>query len=160
MKKILSIFLASALLISNLSTVFASDIDNELKNDVHTATLQQIKPVQEGDDYAWMLVTEPGEIASGMGALGLGHGNPEIFGEDTAVVFTQDRIDLQEICEKYDIALPQKEDMSITITYSSEDIDYSNEMSNGTQINDTQIIEEDMLPKTTGNEVGVLSTND
>ena len=161
MKRILSIFLASLLLVSNASMVFAANVDDVAEDNLHTITLQRTKPIREGDDFAWTLVAEPGELAMGMNALGLGNQNSDIFGEDTTIIFAPERVDLEEICTKYDVVAPFMDNMPITITYSSEDIDYSNETNNETS-NETQIIEDDISisPRTTGSFNYTIEPND
>lgn len=101
-------------------------------NTVHTVTLQHTEPALVGDEYSWMLVSEPGQLGYILNALGLSNQDPvainEQLGEDeTTVVYQQDDIDLEQICNKLgldkDTLLADlANNKSITITYSYDDV--------------------------------------
>lgn len=101
-------------------------------NTVHTVTLQHIEPARVGDEYSWMLVSEPGQLGYSLNVLGLSNQDPveinELLGEDeTTVVYQQDYIDLEQICNKLgldkDTLLADlANNKSITINYSYDDV--------------------------------------
>lgn len=99
---------------------------------IHTVTLQHTEPARVGDEYSWLLVSEPGQLGYSLSALGLSNQDPvEInkqLGEDeTTVVYQQDYIDLEQICNKLglnkDTLLTDlANNKPITINYSYDDV--------------------------------------
>ena len=113
----------------NIETLNDAEVTD---NTVHTVTLQHTEPARVGDEYSWMLVSEPGQLGYSLNALGLSNQDPvvinEQLGEDeTTVVYQQDDIDLEQICNKLgldkDTLLADlANNKSITITYSYDDV--------------------------------------
>ena len=113
----------------NIETLSDAEVTD---NTVHTVTLQHTEPARVGDEYSWMLVSEPGQLGYSLNALGLSNQDPaainEQLGEDeTTVVYQQDDIDLEQICNKLgldkDTLLADlANNKSITITYSYDDV--------------------------------------
>lgn len=113
----------------NIETLSGAEVTD---NTVHTVILQHTEPARVGDEYSWMLVSEPGQLGYSLNALGLSNQDPaeinELLGEDeTTVVYQQDYIDLEQICNKLvldkDTLLADlANNKSITITYSYDDV--------------------------------------
>lgn len=100
-------------------TAFAAE------SSTHTVTLQKIAPVEEGEDYAWLITSERGQLASSIRALGLGNISSDLFDEeDVDAIFTQDTIDIDNICEKFglNISRTSLNVSPITITYDQADV--------------------------------------
>lgn len=133
------IFLAGIIILSVIIFVLKPTKNMETLNDaevtdntVHTVTLQHTEPARVGDEYSWMFVSEPGQLGYSLNALGLSNQDPveinELLGEDeTTVVYQQDYIDLEQICNKLgldkDTLLADlANNKSITITYSYDDV--------------------------------------
>lgn len=112
-------FVESSTEIKETKTFNYSDVE---ENIIHTMTLQRTEPMKEGDEYAWMIISEPGQLSACINALGLGNPNPKMFGEDTSVVFAQDEINLEQIRNKFnlDINTPLVDNAPLTITYLQE----------------------------------------
>ncbi|NMA49188.1 MAG: hypothetical protein GX947_05385 [Tissierellia bacterium] len=113
----------------NIETLNDAEVTD---NTVYTVTLQHTEPARVGDEYSWMLVSEPGQLGYSLNALGLSNQDPvainEQLGKDeTTVVYQQDDIDLEQICNKLgldkDTLLADlANNKSITITYSYDDV--------------------------------------
>lgn len=113
----------------NIETLSDAEVTD---NTVHTVTLQHTEPARVSDEYSWMLVSEPGQLGYSLNALGLSNQDPvainEQLGEDeTTVVYQQDDIDLEQICNKLGldkdtILADLANNKSITITYSYDDV--------------------------------------
>ena len=113
----------------NIETLSGAEVTD---NTVHTVILQHTEPARVSDEYSWMLVSEPGQLGYSLNALGLSNQDPaeinELLGEDeTTVVYQQDYIDLEQICNKLvldkDTLLADlANNKSITITYSYDDV--------------------------------------
>lgn len=161
----ISIF-ASSLVFSNVyaenSVVSTSqeETQSEPEQDTHTLTLQRIKPIKQGDEYAWEITSEPGQLASSIAVLGLGYRNPEILGEDTVMIFPQDSIDLDKICNTFNLNINARNlsnDIPISITYSQSDIENAISIvaPSSNDSDNNSIIE----PRTTGKFFVTIDTN-
>jgi hypothetical protein len=139
MKKLFSLAMAFALVLgSNCLLVNAAELSSDISEEIqpsesiivndsdtiHTVTLQHIDPIKEGDDYGWMLESESGQLGYSLNALGLGNPNPELFGNDTIMLFSEEGIELEEIYDKLDLDNTRllENSTSFVITYTQEDI--------------------------------------
>ena len=67
-----------------------------------------------------MLLSEPGQLAYSINALGLGNPNPELFEDETIMLYSEDGIDLEKIYEKLDLDNDtfSESEMPIVFTYT------------------------------------------
>ena len=116
-----------ALSISNVMAYANTTTDNSSDN-TYTVTLQHIDPIREGDEFGWMLLSEPGQLAYSINALGLGNPNPELFEDETIMLYSEDGIDLEKIYEKLDLDNDtfSESEMPIVLTYTKDDISSTN----------------------------------
>lgn len=135
MKKLflVCIFIISgAILLLNTTKNKEPLADEAVTNDVvHTVTLQYIEPIKEGDEFGWMLISEPGQLGYSLNALGLNSNHPakinEMLGEEeNTITCPQDGIDLEKICNKLGLGSNTLwvDNTTIRIPYSEDDMQY------------------------------------
>lgn len=161
MKKLIAIFISGILAVSNVAAVLAADNEIVDTAEKHTLTLEQTEPIKEGDDYAWVVVSEQGELANGIAVLGLGQFDSSLLGDDTMAIFSQDRVDLGNIIENFDLEITARETAggSITVIYSDADVKSARQESNYETNDAFDTTDDEIMPRTTGSFSWVMQPN-